>query len=257
MEEKKELMEKKKNVFILFFVLLLILIFIVLFLYSKVEKEEKKDPIDLDQDPVVEESESNTKILEKYRLLNIFNTYGNMEYGFFYKQDHLTKDQIPDSVKIVVALHKILNSYDLSSPITIQKSLVEKEVYDFFNTEVTHQNVEVYGYSFVFENDQYVKKEAKPSDTSKRIATRLSKIYEKDSVYYIEEKVAYLVYKNDTYYLYDHLDEEESHFIDTVSLKNFDEFNLLDYQDQLPTYQIQYKKITDNKYMFSEINRLS
>lgn len=245
---------QKKHLGLFLIIIILIVITIILSVVSK-NVPQKENNVGTEK-PKVEENVQK-KALKELKKLDIFEYDGTSHYGYFY-ENNIDLNTIGSKEKIEIALYQITKTLDVTHPMILTKDQVQKKIDELFpNTNTGHQTASTRCMTFTFENDHYYGNPGECSVSSDRIVKEITKVEEKDDEVLIHQKVAVLTTnKNGKIDLYTTLKKEKNDFVETLNIKDYNEFMLEKYMDFLYTYTFTFKKGDNENYLFQKVERI-
>lgn len=283
-ELKKQNMKLKSDLdgFRRLMVLLIILVFISvlsqgLYFYSLEYEKKSNTPVYTDevgskQNTEVEElnvdSEEVTSLINKVDVFNNQLESANF-FGYFYKKDSYSLENISNKAKIYMALSNInfVDNEDLSDDkdnVAIPKDLVKEKIQELFGEKATYEDealvddgndcrIAYFGYDYVKENyilNSYGHNQAAYTN---RVETKIKKATKIQDKIEIEIMMYKAIPTKDGYTVYKDMNSNE----EITSYKYAEEVNIFDeYKDDLQKYKYIFVLENDH-YIFSKVEKIN
>lgn len=245
--------------------LIIIIVLIVTFFISQ-DKMKANEP---KPEPTVQPTDpAEVKTPDYYTVINYLNlnTLPEEYYGYFFKNDELSVDDMDNKIKVYMAIRKIVadnpNAYlNTDKKLEINASDVEKALTTLFGKKVKVEHTSLSGnacsytdFKYDKENNLYTQMPSDCPDAARNtIYTELVNTNEDEDKIVISEKVAiinfdYNLEEKKTYY-YVYRDLEATDLIATVENYGIDSC-----RDSVPTYQFTFLKDKESgSYYFDKV----
>lgn len=264
--QNKSLIDDPKTKIFLLLLIVLIIFFLMLKMISSFAsssnnaKEENNVQAKKENPKKINYEEKIPVVARNYfKDINIFQNPLMDEYGYFYKNDEVTKETIPSKVKLAITLYNLTKNLNRYNPINFTKQEIINEMEEIFNndSEYTDENIKINCMNFTFENDIY---KGTPfncnQNVNEHIVTQLTSVKEEEDKVIIEEKMAYLAKEGDKINLYRTFEKNKNNLVETLKIRNFGEFLIDHYLKELYVYRWTLTKIDDNHYTFEKIEKI-
>ena len=247
---------------------LLLIIVIVLIIMFFVDQDKKETDTPTPEPTVQPTDPAEVKTPDYYTVINYLNlnTLPKEYYGYFFKNDELSVNDMDNQIKVYMAIRKIVadnpTAYlNTDKKLEINASDVEKALTTLFGKEVKYEHTSLSGnacsytdFKYDKENNLYTQMPSDCPDAARNtIYTELVSTNEDEDKIVISEKVAiinfdYNLEEKKTYY-YVYRDLEATDLIATAENYGIDSC-----RDNVPTYQFTFLKDKESgTYYFDKV----